>query len=197
MRAAEDDRVDAGLLQRRRVLAHGGGRRLAERVVALDQRHEARAGDGDELARRRRARARAPRSGRSRRSPASRAARSGGCASPGRLRAPRARSRRRPGRRSSVWSSGSAAAVAELQATTTSFTPCASRKAPISRAKRRSSPSGRGPYGQPRAVAEVDEVLVRQRDQALVEHGEPADAGVEHADRPLVHARDSREAAVG
>ena len=35
-------------------------------------------------------------------------------------------------------------------------------------------------------VAEVDEVLVREADQALVEDGEPADAGVEHADRPRV-----------
>ena len=37
------------LLQRRRVLADGVGRVLAERVVALDQRDEARAGDRDDL----------------------------------------------------------------------------------------------------------------------------------------------------
>ena len=37
-------------------------------------------------------------------------------------------------------------------------------------------------------VAEVDEVLVRQRDQALVEHRETADAGVEHADRAGIHS---------
>ena len=49
------------------------------------------------------------------------------------------------------------------------------------------------PVGQPRAVAEVDEVLVRQRDEALVQHRQAADARVEHADRPLVHARDCRE----
>ena len=45
VRAAEDDRVDAGLLERRRVLAHRVDGLLAERVVALDQRHEPRARD--------------------------------------------------------------------------------------------------------------------------------------------------------
>ena len=48
VRAAEDDRVDAGLLQRLGGLAHCGDGRLAERIVALDQRHELRAGDGDD-----------------------------------------------------------------------------------------------------------------------------------------------------
>src|SRR5439155_24914073 len=33
-----------------------------------------------------------------------------------------------------------------------------------------------------RRVAEVDEVLVRQRDEQLVQDGQPADAGVEDAD---------------
>ena len=51
------------------------------------------------------------------------------------------------GTRSSVWSSGSAADVAELHATTIELHACASRYAPISRAKRRISASGRGPYG--------------------------------------------------
>ena len=37
--------------------------------------------------------------------------------------------------------------------------------------------------GEHRRVAEVDEVLLRQRDEALVEDGEAADAGVEHRDR--------------
>ena len=39
------------------------------------------------------------------------------------------------------------------------------------------------PVGEPGGVAEVDEVLLRQRDQALVEDGEAADAGVEHRHR--------------
>src|SRR5438876_1208387 len=49
---------------------------------------------------------------------------------------------------SSSWSCGSAADVAALQATRISFTSCASRKPPISAAKRRISASGRGPYGR-------------------------------------------------
>ena len=38
------------------------------------------------------------------------------------------------------------------------------------------------PVRQPRVVAEVDEVLVRHRHEALVQHGQAADAGVEDAD---------------
>ena len=45
------------------------------------------------------------------------------------------------------------------------------------------------PVRQSRAVAEVHEVLVREGDQALVQDGEPAHAGVEHADWAGVHAR--------
>ena len=44
-----------------------------------------------------------------------------------------------------------------------------------------------GPVRQPRAVADVHEVLVRERDEALVEDGQPAHAGVEHAERPPIH----------
>ena len=39
------------------------------------------------------------------------------------------------------------------------------------------------PVGEPGGVAEVDVVLLRQGDQALVQDGEAADAGVEHRDR--------------
>jgi hypothetical protein len=45
VRAAEDHGVDPLRLQRRRVLAHGPLRLLAVRILALDQRHELRAGD--------------------------------------------------------------------------------------------------------------------------------------------------------
>jgi hypothetical protein len=45
------------------------------------------------------------------------------------------------------------------------------------------------PVRESRAVPEVDEVLVRKGDEALVEDGEPAHPRVEHADRALVHAR--------
>jgi len=37
--------------------------------------------------------------------------------------------------------------------------------------------------GEHRRIAEIDEVLLRQRDQALVQHGEATDAGIEHRDR--------------
>ena len=40
---------------------------------------------------------------------------------------------------------------------------------------------------EPRAVAEVHEVLVRKRDEALVQDGEAAHARVEDADRARIH----------
>ena len=40
-----------------------------------------------------------------------------------------------------------------------------------------------------RAVPDVEEVLVRQRDQAFVEDGQASGAGVEDADGPRIHAR--------
>ncbi len=43
--------------------------------------------------------------------------------------------------------------------------------------------------GKPRAVAEVHEVLVGKRDEALVQDGEAAHARVEDADRPWIHER--------
>ena len=49
VRAAEDDRVRAGLLERRRVLANRCRRLLAEGVVALDQRYEPMTCDGDDM----------------------------------------------------------------------------------------------------------------------------------------------------
>ena len=45
------------------------------------------------------------------------------------------------------------------------------------------------PVGQPRVVAEVDEVLLRERDETLVEDGQPADAGVEQAHGAGVHKK--------
>jgi hypothetical protein len=41
-------------------------------------------------------------------------------------------------------------------------------------------------------VAEVEKVLVRQGDEALVQDGEAADPGVEYADGPRIHAVDPR-----
>src|ERR1019366_7921019 len=40
--------------------------------------------------------------------------------------------------------------------------------------------------GEARRVAEVEEILVWQLNQQLLQHGEPADTGVEHGDRTLV-----------
>jgi len=44
------------------------------------------------------------------------------------------------------------------------------------------------PVREPRAVAEVDEVLVRERDEALVQDGQAAHPRIEHAYRARVHA---------
>ena len=44
-----------------------------------------------------------------------------------------------------------------------------------------------GAVGQPRRVREVQVVLVREPDEQLVQHGQPADAGVEDPDRPAAH----------
>ena len=193
VRAAEDDRVDAGGLQRRGVLAHGRGRLLGERVVALDQRHEPRAGDRDDLG--------------------ARVERSNellvATAGDGRLRreqadppvARRLHGRVRLGRDHAddrdaqlgleLRQGGGGGRVArdhdELDAL---------------RLEERADLAGEAadlverprPVREPRSVAEIDEILVRQRHEALVQHCQAAHARVEHADRPLVHARDCREA---
>ena len=77
----------------------------------------------------------------------------------------------------------SPAPAAELQAMINSFAPRSSRKR-VLRSTHASSCSGAlGSVGEVGVVAEVDEVLSGQRDQALVQHGQPADAGVEDGDR--------------
>ena len=45
---------------------------------------------------------------------------------------------------------------------------------------------GARPVRQPCVVAEVDEVLVGQADEAFVKHGQATDAGIEHTDRARV-----------
>src|SRR5579862_5862943 len=90
------------------------------------------------------------------------------------------------GTASSACSCGSAADVAVLHATTISFTSCASRKAPIARECAHLGERTR-PVRQARVVAEVEEVLVRHRHQALVHDGETAHARVEYADGTHVH----------
>ncbi|MER3487816.1 MAG: hypothetical protein C4307_03340, partial [Chloroflexota bacterium] len=46
-------------------------------------------------------------------------------------------------------------------------------------------------------IAKVDEVLVGERDQALVEDGQPAHARVEHPHRPRIHQAIVRRPPVG
>ena len=76
-----------------------------------------------------------------------------------------------------------------------SLTPARSRKAPIFEGEVANLGEGTWTVRQAGAVTEVDEVLVRERDEALVEHGQPTHSGVEYADRSRVHPRDCREAA--
>ena len=83
-------------------------------------------------------------------------------------------------------SCGKAAAAAELQATTISLT----SKPPVTRSGREGQAPHVGqlprPVGEVGRVAEVDEVLVGQVDQALVQHGQAAYARIEHAYRPPI-----------
>ena len=74
-----------------------------------------------------------------------------------------------------------------LHATTISFTSCCSRKRADLLCESAHFVQRTRPVGQPRVVAEVDEVLLRERDQALVENGQAADAGVEQAYGTGVH----------
>ena len=79
-----------------------------------------------------------------------------------------------------------------LHATTISFTSCVSRiRADLTREASHLVQRPRA-VGEPGVVAEVDEVLVRQRDEALVQDGQAADTGVEHADGPRIHGGDRR-----
>ena len=178
------------VLERRGDLAHGLGRLLAERVGR--PRSAARAaGTGRRPPRRpRRARGRAPRSGRSPPSPRSRGARRAGCASRAPPRAPRAGAPRRRERASARWRSGSAGRGRRVARHDDELDALPLEMARRSRARTAHLGERAGPVREPRVVAEVDDVLVRQRDEQLVEDGEAAHAGVEHADRPAVHRAD-------
>ena len=95
------------------------------------------------------------------------------------------------GTESDSCSPGSAADVAALQATRISFTPCAFEVgADLVRepGDLRERPR---PVRQARAVAQVDEVLVRHRHETLVQDGQAAHARVEDADRTRVHRRET------
>jgi hypothetical protein len=191
VRAAEDDRVDSCLLERRRVLPDGVQELLAERVVALDQRDEARAGDCDhvrsgvqrahELGI---AAARDGRLGREQSDPPV-ARREDGGVRLGRedpddgdgeltLEVGQRRGGRRVARGDDELDPLSLEVARDLRREAADL---------LERSR---------PVREPRAVTEVHEVLVWEGDEALVEDGEPAHAGVEHADGTGVHPRDSR-----
>ena len=177
-----------GLAQRRAVRAHRVDDVLVEREAGLDDRREVGARDRGQ-----------PTSGSAARSARSYAplATVAGVASrpmrpvaasprpPARRRAGRRRSRRRPASSacSRSRSAGSAAAVAELQATTSSFARRASSS--LGDLERERLELGARPVAvrEARRVAEVHEVLVRERHEQLVQDGQPADPGVEHPDR--------------
>ena len=95
----------------------------------------------------------------------------------------RAGSPRPPARRSAPGRRAASAALAELQAITSALTPWSTRWSRHSRAYSRTSPIGFGPYGCAGGVAEVDDRLVRQLVDHRPGHGQPAEAGVEDADR--------------
>ena len=82
-------------------------------------------------------------------------------------------------------SAGSAAAVAELHATTSSFAPRSSEDARQLGGERAQLGGRAVAVREAGGVAEVQEVLVRQRHEALVQDGEAADSGVEDGDREL------------
>ena len=80
-------------------------------------------------------------------------------------------------------SAGSAAAVAELHATTSSFAPRASSSSAHLQREALELGLRPGAVGQPGRVGQVQEVLVGQLHEQLVQDGQPADAGVEDGDR--------------
>ena len=172
-------------------LADGGDRGLAERVVALDQRHELRARDGHD--------------------------RDAGVERPDQRLVAAARHRRLGREQADAPVAGRAHGRVGLRLDDAEHR---DRQRPLQIGQRRRGGRVAGgddeldalalevagdlageaadllersrPVRQARPVAEVDEVLVRHRDQALVEDGEPTGTGVEHADRADVHGRECR-----
>ena len=82
-----------------------------------------------------------------------------------------------------------------MHATTRSFEPRSSRKRVDCAIRGRSQSSGLRAVGESGGVAEIEVALLRQRDEQLVEDGEPADPRVEDGDRQgrarLAHAGSS------
>ena len=72
--------------------------------------------------------------------------------------------------------------MAELQATTSIFAPSATRISASSCAKLAQLVERAVAVREARGVPQVEEVLVRDLHEAFVQHGQPADAGVEERD---------------
>ena len=146
--AAEDDRVDAGGGQRGRVLAHHRHDLVVEGVAALDRRGQARAGDAGHLdagvvgVDHARVGARADRRLGGQQADAPVAGGLDGRVGLGPHHADQRASPPPAGAR------GAPTAVAVLQATTISFTPCASSQRAMASARRRSSSTVFSPYGK-------------------------------------------------
>ena len=177
-------------------LAHRRDGRLTERVVSLDQRHQLRAGDGHDgdagIERPDQRLVAAARDGRLGREQAdatvARSAHGGVClgldhAEHRHRQRPLQVGQRRGGRRVARGDDELDALLLEVagdlagEATDLVERPRAVRQA--------------------RSVAEIDEVLVRHRHQALVKDGEPTGTGVEHADRAGIHGRECRRGGGG
>ena len=80
-------------------------------------------------------------------------------------------------------SSGSTSVEAVLQAITTRSGACASISSPISAITRATSASSRNrAVGKQRVVRRIDEPRIGPRARDLAEHGQAADAGIEHQD---------------
>ena len=191
VRAAEDHGVHVLGLQDVGVLANRCRGLLPERIVALDQRDELRAGNGEHLhARVERAHEVPVAPARDRRlggeepdaSVARREDRSMGLgrddADHGHGELPLEVRERRCGRRV-------ARDEDQLDSLPLEEAPDLEREAAdlVERA---------WPVRQPGAVSEVDEVLVREGDEALVQDGQAAHARVEDADRSRIHRQESR-----
>ena len=194
VRAAEDHRVDARILERRGVLAHRARRLLAEGIGPLDQRHEAWARNLDDVdarvershelgvpaARDGRLGGQEPDAAVARRQHGSVGLRGEHADDRHRERPLQIRERRGRGR--------VARRDDQLDALALQVARDLSREAADLGERARA-------VREPGGVSQVEEVLVREGDEALVQDGQAAHARVEDADRPLVHPPDTTAAA--
>jgi len=187
VRTAEDHGVDTGILQWHRVLTYGVGCRRRERIVALDQRHEARTCHREELdtgiecVNELRV---APRLDRCLRGQES------DPAVPRRLHRRMRFGRddtddrnRELGLELRQCSRGRRVARVDDELDSLPLEICADLAC-------ETADLGERPWTvrKARMIAEIDEILVRKRDETLVEDGEAAHSRVEHSYRPRIHS---------